>query len=134
MHVAREDGEFAIMLVGAELIHTADRHPFNISVVIMSFLVTEFLGDIDPALRILVIYFPVLVASGHVLRQRRGVEVADAGRTLLHHARMLMQQMERMRGDLGDYAKFLKWHVRMLCNTSALPSSLERQRHVMNNR
>jgi len=59
-----------------------------------------------------------------LLRQRRGVEVTDAGRTLLHHARMLMQQMERMRGDLGDYAKGLKGHIRMLCNTSALTEFL----------
>ncbi|MFZ6638590.1 LysR substrate-binding domain-containing protein [Undibacterium sp. TC4M20W] len=59
-----------------------------------------------------------------LLRKRRGVEVTDAGRTLLHHARMLMQQMERMRGDLGDYAKGLKGHIRMLCNTSALTEFL----------
>ncbi|MFZ6718996.1 LysR substrate-binding domain-containing protein [Undibacterium sp. Ji49W] len=57
-------------------------------------------------------------------RNRRGIELTDAGRTLLHHARLLMQQMERMRGDLGEYAKGLKGHIRLLCNTSALTEFL----------
>lgn len=59
-----------------------------------------------------------------LLRQKRGVEATDAGRTLLHHARLMMQQVERMRGDLGEYAKGLKGHIRMLCNTSALTEFL----------
>ncbi|GGC67367.1 LysR family transcriptional regulator [Undibacterium terreum] len=55
-----------------------------------------------------------------LFRKPRGVEVTDAGRTLLHHARVVTQQMDRMRGDLGDYAKGLKGHLRLLCNTSAM--------------
>ncbi|MFZ6647879.1 LysR substrate-binding domain-containing protein [Undibacterium sp. TJN25] len=55
-----------------------------------------------------------------LFRNRRGVEPTDAGRTLLHHARVVMQQMDRMRGDLGEYAQGLKGHVRLLCNTSAM--------------
>jgi DNA-binding transcriptional LysR family regulator len=59
-----------------------------------------------------------------LLRGRRGVEPTDAGRTLLHHARTITQQMERMRADLGAYASGLKGHVRLMCNTSALTESL----------
>ncbi|HTD05915.1 LysR substrate-binding domain-containing protein [Undibacterium sp.] len=55
-----------------------------------------------------------------LLRKRRGVEVTDAGRTLLHHARAVTQQMDRMRGDLGEYAQGLKGQIRLLCNTAAL--------------
>lgn len=57
-------------------------------------------------------------------RSRRGVEPTDAGRTLLHHARLITQQMEKMRADLGEYATGLKGHVRLLCNTSALTEFL----------
>ncbi|MBL6456610.1 LysR family transcriptional regulator [Belnapia sp. T6] len=52
-------------------------------------------------------------------RGRRGVEPTPAGRTLLHHARLVMGQVERMRGELGDYAHGVKGHVRLLANTAA---------------
>lgn len=57
-------------------------------------------------------------------RGRRGVRVTPAGRALLHHARVILQQTERMRGELGDYALGLKGHVRLLTNTSALSEFL----------
>lgn len=59
-----------------------------------------------------------------LVRGRRGVEPTAAGRTLLHHARAITQQMERMRADLGEYATGLKGHIRLLCNTSALTEYL----------
>lgn len=59
-----------------------------------------------------------------LIRKRRGIELSDAGRSLLHHARLVMQQMERMRGDLAVYAKGLKGQIRLLCNTSALTEFL----------
>ena len=37
-------------------------------------------------------------------RERQGVQPTPAGRTLVHHARMLLQQAERMHGDLAQYA------------------------------
>jgi DNA-binding transcriptional LysR family regulator len=52
-------------------------------------------------------------------RGRRGVELTPAGRALLHHARLVVAQLERMRGELGDYALGLKGHVRVLANTAA---------------
>lgn len=57
-------------------------------------------------------------------RGRRGVEPTPAGRTLQHHARMVLQQMERLRGELGQYAHGLKGHVRLMCNTAALSEYL----------
>lgn len=57
-------------------------------------------------------------------RGRRGVTLTPAGRALLHHARVILQQSERMRGELGDYAQGLKGHVRLLANTSALSEML----------
>jgi len=57
-------------------------------------------------------------------RGRRGVRLTPAGRALLHHARVILQQTERMRGELGDYAHGVKGHVRLLANTSALSELL----------
>jgi len=57
-------------------------------------------------------------------RDRQGVQTTPAGRTLLHHARLLLQQAERMRGELGEYADGLKGHIRLLSNTNALTEFL----------
>ena len=57
-------------------------------------------------------------------RGRRGVEPTPAGRALLHHARLVAQQIERMRGELGEYARGLKGHVRLLANTAAMAEFL----------
>ncbi|GGF50018.1 LysR family transcriptional regulator [Aliidongia dinghuensis] len=61
-------------------------------------------------------------------RGRRGVEPTPAGRAFAHHARLMLQQMERMRGEMADYARGLKGHVRLLANTAAaiefLPEAL----------
>jgi DNA-binding transcriptional LysR family regulator len=59
-----------------------------------------------------------------LLRDPRGVQLTPAGRTLVHHARLVLQQIERMQGELGDYGTGLKGHVRLLCNTSALSEHL----------
>ncbi|AQW31078.1 LysR substrate-binding domain-containing protein [Ralstonia syzygii subsp. celebesensis] len=57
-------------------------------------------------------------------RNRRGAETTAAGRTLVHHARVVLQQMERMRGELGEYARGLKGYVRLLSNTAAMTEFL----------
>ncbi|HEX2494442.1 MAG TPA: LysR substrate-binding domain-containing protein [Steroidobacter sp.] len=57
-------------------------------------------------------------------RDRQGVQPTPAGRTLLHHARLLLQQAERMRGELAEYADGLKGHVHLLSNTNAMTEFL----------
>ena len=57
-------------------------------------------------------------------RGRRGVEPTDAGRSLLDHSRIVLQQLETMRGDLGTYSRGLKGSVRIVANTSALSEHL----------
>lgn len=63
-----------------------------------------------------------------LVRHRRGVRPTPAGEALLHHARAVERQLERMRGELGDYARGLKAHVRLLANSVAhaefLPDAL----------
>jgi DNA-binding transcriptional LysR family regulator len=57
-------------------------------------------------------------------RERQGVQPTPAGRTLVHHARQMLLQAERMRAELGEYADGLKGHVRLQSNTNALSEFL----------
>lgn len=57
-------------------------------------------------------------------RGRRGVTPTQAGQALVHHTRIILPQWDRMLGDLGEYAKGLKGHVRLLCNTASLTEFL----------
>jgi DNA-binding transcriptional LysR family regulator len=57
-------------------------------------------------------------------RQRQGVQPTPAGRTLAHHARVLLQQAERMHGELAQYAGGIRGQVRLLSNTNALTEFL----------
>ncbi len=59
-----------------------------------------------------------------LLRSRQGTEPTEAGRTLLHHARLVLQQMEHLRDEMGEYGAGLQGHVRLLCNTSAMAEHL----------
>jgi DNA-binding transcriptional LysR family regulator len=43
---------------------------------------------------------------------------------LLHHARVMLQQAERMRGELTEYADGLRGQVRLMSNTNALTEFL----------
>ena len=57
-------------------------------------------------------------------RGRRGVELTPAGESLLDHARVVMHNVEAMRGDLLAYASGAKATVRFLANTSGLSEYL----------
>jgi DNA-binding transcriptional LysR family regulator len=57
-------------------------------------------------------------------RERQGVRPTEAGRTLVRHARLVLEQTERMREDLAEYAAGLRGQVRLLSNTNALTEFL----------
>jgi DNA-binding transcriptional LysR family regulator len=57
-------------------------------------------------------------------RERQGVQPTPAGRTLAHHAHILLQQAARMHSELGQYAEGIKGHVRLMSNTNALTEFL----------
>ncbi len=63
-------------------------------------------------------------------RGARGVTATPAGEAMLHHARTMLSQAERLRGDLRQYARGLRAHVRIFANTTAvsdfLPETLSR--------
>jgi DNA-binding transcriptional LysR family regulator len=57
-------------------------------------------------------------------RRPRGVRPTPAGQAVAHHARVVLGQLEQMRGELGQYAKGLRGHVRVLANTAAVAEFL----------
>lgn len=57
-------------------------------------------------------------------RGRRGVSPTPAGKALAQHARILLQQAERLQQDLAEYAQGVKGQVRLLCNTTAITEYL----------
>ncbi|QBR41350.1 LysR family transcriptional regulator [Kerstersia gyiorum] len=57
-------------------------------------------------------------------RDRRGVTPTPAGQTLLHHARLMTQQMALMHGELQQYGQGLKGLVRMSSNGAAFSEYL----------
>ncbi|MEJ8845784.1 LysR family transcriptional regulator [Variovorax rhizosphaerae] len=68
------------------------------------------------------------VGSKLFYRKPQGVELNAAGEALLHHARLVLQQVDHLKCDLQEYASGVKGHIRILANTtsisSALPSAL----------
>jgi len=61
-------------------------------------------------------------ASGVLLLDRgpRGVRATAAGEALVHHARIVLGQMEQMRGDLQLYARGLRGRVTLFSGRAAM--------------
>jgi DNA-binding transcriptional LysR family regulator len=53
-------------------------------------------------------------------RQPKGVELTPAGHALLHHARNVLDNLQRMNADLSEFSEGVKGHVRIHANTSAV--------------
>ncbi|RZJ26266.1 MAG: LysR family transcriptional regulator [Haliea sp.] len=53
-------------------------------------------------------------------RTSQGVTLTPPGQAFVHHARMVLGQIEHLRGDLQEYASGIKGHLRVFANTTAL--------------
>ena len=53
-------------------------------------------------------------------RTSQGVTLTPPGQALVHHARLVLAQIEQLRGDMQEYAKGIKGHLRVFANTTAL--------------
>jgi DNA-binding transcriptional LysR family regulator len=60
-------------------------------------------------------------------RTGRGVRPTAAGDALIRHARLVLFQVEQMRGELRSYGAGLKGRVKLLCNTAALTTDRSEQ-------
>jgi DNA-binding transcriptional LysR family regulator len=57
-------------------------------------------------------------------RGRRGIELTSAGTSLADHARVVLRQVETLKGELGAFARGLRGTVRVLSNTAAITEHL----------
>lgn len=53
-------------------------------------------------------------------RTSQGVTLTPSGEALTRHARTVMRQIEQLRGDMQEFARGVKGHVRVLANTTAM--------------
>src|SRR2546426_601296 len=59
-------------------------------------------------------------------RKSRGVALTPAGHAFLFHGRLMLQELQRLQGDLQEYSKGVKGHLRILANTTAITAFLPR--------
>ena len=71
--------------------------------------ISKRLSDLESALGTPLLY-----------RHTRGVDLTPAGESLLHHARSVLYSLEKMQGELSEYADGVRGHVRVHANISAI--------------
>ena len=71
--------------------------------------ISKRLSDLEAALNTPLLY-----------RHARGVDLTPAGESLLHHARSVLYSLEKMQGELSEYADGIRGHVRVHANISAI--------------
>lgn len=60
------------------------------------------------------------VGTALLMRHARGVTPTPAGQSLLHHSRSVMFSLDKMQGELSEYADGVRGHVRVHANISAI--------------
>src|SRR5260370_983480 len=53
-------------------------------------------------------------------RTSQGVTLTPPGQAFVTHARMVLGQIEHLRGDMQEYVRGIKGHVRVFANTTSL--------------
>jgi DNA-binding transcriptional LysR family regulator len=71
--------------------------------------VSKRLSDLEATLETTLLY-----------RHTRGVNLTPAGESLLHHARSVLFSLEKMQGELSEYAEGVRGHVRVHASISAI--------------
>ena len=71
--------------------------------------ISKRLADLESALDTALLY-----------RHARGVDLTPAGQSLLHHARNVLYGLEKMQGELSEYADGVRGHVRVHASISAV--------------
>lgn len=71
--------------------------------------VSKRLSDLEATLETSLLY-----------RHTRGVDLTPAGESLLHHARSVLFSLDKMQGELSEYADGVRGHVRVHASISAI--------------
>lgn len=53
-------------------------------------------------------------------RNSQGVTLTPSGEAFVQHARIILRQLEHLRGDIREYSSGVKGHVRVFANTTAM--------------
>lgn len=85
--------------------------------------ISKRLADLEEALGTALLY-----------RHTRGVDLTPAGENLLHHARSVLFSLEKMQGELSEYADGVRGHVRMHASISAIVQFLPEDLGVFSRR
>ena len=59
------------------------------------------------------------LASRLLYRDSRGVELTPAGKLFLHHARVIMRQVDYMKNEFTEYGAEASGHIKIFANTTA---------------
>ena len=57
-------------------------------------------------------------------RSSQGVTLTPAGEAFVHHARLVLERVEHLAGDMQEYGEGIKGHVRIWANTTAISEFL----------
>jgi DNA-binding transcriptional LysR family regulator len=71
-------------------------------------------------------------ATKLLVRSTKGVTLTLAGQAFLHHAKLILGQVENLRGDIEAYAASVRGHLRVAANPMAIMEFLPRllQRYI----
>ncbi len=64
------------------------------------------------------------LGSQLLYRTSQGVTLTPPGHAFAHHARLVLNQLEHLRGDLQEYAQGVKGHLRVFASTTAITEFL----------
>jgi DNA-binding transcriptional LysR family regulator len=65
-------------------------------------------------------------ATKLLVRSSKGVTLTLAGQAFFHHAKLILGQVENLKGDLEAYANSIKGHLRIAANPTAIMEFLPR--------
>lgn len=94
---------FVAVCEEASIAHAAERES------IVASAVSKRIADIEES-----------IGTPLLLRHRSGVTPTPAGEAMLQHARMLLRGVEKMQGELSEYAAGIRGHIHIYASISAI--------------
>lgn len=77
-----------------------------------------------PAASMRIKLFEQAVGEKLLFRARHGATLTPTGETVLRHARIVLQQLQGLRGELHEHVEGFKGHIRMIANATSINASL----------